>query len=115
MSALTLCTCTLNIKDQLGQLAPTPSTVTAELIMEPRKSQVNSGDAVYLSRPQRTTAVAGVCTLTLSETTTNLQQVVFTLNWDDVGKNSGSIIFDPVLIPDQPTLDLSTLLTVSRG
>ena len=115
MPALTLCTCTLNIKDQLGQLVPTPSTVTAELVMEPRKSHVHSGDAVYISRPARAASVAGVCTLVLSETTTDSQQVIFTLNWDDAGKNSGSLVFDPVKIPNQASLDLSTILTVSRG
>lgn len=110
MSALTICTCTLTVKDQLGA-----NFSSAELIMEPRKSQVNSGDAVYLSKPQRATAVAGVCTLALSETTTNNQQVIFTLNYDIAGTNSGSIIFDPIKIPNQASLDLSTLLTVSRG
>ncbi len=109
MSALTICTCTLNIKDQLGA-----AYSTAELVVEPRKSQVNSGDAIYISKPQRVAAVAGVCTIALSETTTNNQQVVFTLNWDD-GRNFNSIIFDPIKIPNAATVDLSTLLTVSRG
>lgn len=109
MSALTLCTCTLNIKDMLG--APYS---TAELVVEPRKSIVHSGDAVYINKPNRNTATAGVCTLVLSETTTNAQQVVFTLNWND-GSNYNSIIFDPVQIPNQASLDLSTILTVSRG
>lgn len=108
--SLTICTCTLNVKDQLGN-----AFTTAELVMEPRKSQVNSGDALYISRPQRVTAIVGLCTLALSETTTNNQQVIFTLNWDDAGKNSGSIIFDPIKIPNQASLDLSTILTVSRG
>lgn len=110
MAALQICTCTLNIKDQLGN-----AVSYAELVMEPRKSQVHSGDALYLSRAQRATAVAGVCTLALSETTTDNQQVVFTLNWNDSDKNYGSIIFDPIKIPAQSTLDLSTVLTVSRG
>lgn len=110
MAALQICTCTLTIKDQLGA-----TFSTAELVMEPRKSQVHSGDAIYLSRPQRATAVAGVCTLALSETTTDSQQVIFTLNWDEAGKSSGSIVFDPVMIPNQASLDLSTILTVSRG
>lgn len=107
--ALTICICTLNVKDQTGA-----AYSTAELVMEPRKSQVNTGDAVYLSKPQRVTAIAGVCTLSLSETTTNNQQVIFTLNWND-GSNYNSIIFDPIKIPNQASLDLSTLLTVSRG
>lgn len=110
MAALTICTCTLTIKDQLGALYS-----TAELIVEPRKSQVHSGDAIYISRPQRATAVAGVCTLALSETTTDSQPVIFTLNYYEEGKYSGSIIFDPIFIPNQSTLDLSTILTVSRG
>ena len=109
MPALTICTCTLSIKDQLGA-----AYSTAELVMEPRKSQVNSADAIYLSKPKRVTAVAGVCTMALSETTTNNQQVVFTLNWDD-GVNYNSIIFDPIKIPNSASVDLSTLLTVSRG
>jgi len=109
MAALTLCTCTLNIKDQLGA-----AYSTAELVMEPRRSQVNSGDAIYISKAQKAPAIVGVCTLILSETTTNNQQVVFTLNWND-GNNYNSIIFDPIKIPNQATLDLSTLLTVSRG
>lgn len=108
--ALTLCTCTLNIKDMLRN-----AFSTAELVWEPRKSMIDSGTGVYLSRPQRATAVAGVCTLILVETTTDSQMGVFTINWDDAGKNSGSIIFDPCLIPNQASLDLSTLLTVSRG
>lgn len=110
MAALTICTCTLNIKDQLGN-----AFSTAELVVEPRRSQVHSGDAVYISRPQRVTAIAGVCTLALSETTTDNQEVIFTLNYDDAGKNSGSIVFDPIKIPNAATLDLSTILTVSRG
>jgi hypothetical protein len=107
--ALTICTCTLTIKDQLGA-----AYSTAELVFEPRKSQVNTGDAIYINKPQRATAVAGVCTLALSETTTNNQQCIFTLNWND-GSNYNSIVFDPVLIPNQASVDLSTLLTVSRG
>lgn len=108
--ALTLCTCTLNVKDILRA-----AFSTAELVCEPRKSFVDSGTGVYLSRPERVTAVTGVCTLILVETTTDSQQVVFTLNWDDAGKASGSIIFDPILIPNSASVDLSTLLTVSRG
>jgi hypothetical protein len=88
---------------------------TAELVWEPRKSMVDSGTGVYISRPQRATAVAGVCTLALVETTTDGQFGVFTLNWDDPGKSSGSIIFDPVKIPNSSSVDLSTILTVSRG
>lgn len=108
--SLTICTCTLTIKDILGA-----TFSTAELVCEPRKSQINSGDGVYISRSKRATAVAGVCTLALSETTTNSDLVTFTLNWDDAGKNAGSIVFDPVLIPNSSSVDLSTILTVSRG
>jgi len=111
MAALTLCTCTLLIKDLLGL-----KFTTAELVCEPRKSIVHSGDAIYLIRPERATAdVNGLCTMILSETTTNSQLVVFTLNWDDAGKNSGQVVFDPCYIPNQASLDLSTLLTVSKG
>lgn len=108
--ALTICTCTLKVKDQLGA-----AYITAELVAETRKSQVNTADAVYINKPKRATANgSGVCTLALSETTTNSQQMVFTLNWND-GSNYGSIIFDPILIPNTSAVDLSTLLTVSRG
>lgn len=107
---LTLCTCTLNVKDQLGN-----AYSTAELVFEPRKSQVNSGDAVYINKPQKVTANgSGVCTLVLAETTTNNQQCIFTLNWND-GSNYNSVVFDPIKIPNQSSVDLSTLLTVSRG
>lgn len=107
---LTLCTCTLNVKDILGN-----TYSTAELVCEPRKSFVHSGTGVYITRPQRVTAVAGVFTMILAETTTDNQNVIFSINWDDAGKNSGSIIFDPIQIPNTASVDLSTLLTVSRG
>jgi hypothetical protein len=107
--ALTLCTCTLNVKNALSG-----AYSTAELVWELRKSMVDSGTGLYLSKPIRATAVAGVCTLVLTETTTDSQLGVFTLNWND-GDNYGSITFDPVKIPNQSTLDLSTLLTVARG
>lgn len=109
MAVLTICTCTLTVKDPKGALYS-----TAELVCEYRKSQVNSGDAQYVAKPVRATAVNGVCTLALSETTTNAQQVVFSLNWND-GSNYGSTIFDPILIPNQASVDLSTLLTVARS
>jgi len=82
--------------------------------MEPRKSQVHSGDAVYLEKPIRVSAINGVCTMILAETTTDAQQVIFQLNWND-GSNYNSIIFDPIQIPNQASVDLSTILTVSRG
>lgn len=202
MAALQICACTLSIKDQLGS-----SFTTAELVFEPRKSQVHSGDAVYLSRPERSTSSPGIivqdllyisksvspattisitytgggtagaevvtvvgtaisvqiqnsvstatqiqtainastaaaalvyviisgtgstaqttqsitslsgsyCYLPLSETTTDSQQCVFTLNYYDEGKYYGSILFDPVQVPNSSYLDLSTILTVSRG
>lgn len=55
------------------------------------------------------------CYLPLAETTTSSQLGVFTLSWDDSAKTSGQVIFDPVLIPNQSFLDLSTLITVVRG
>lgn len=76
---------------------------------------IASGTGIYLDRPQRATAVAGVCTLALVETTTDNQQGIFTLNWDVAGQASGSIVFDPCKIPNQSSVDLSTILTVSRG
>lgn len=108
--ALTICTCTLSVKDILGT-----AFSTAELVAEPRKSIVSSGTGVYISQPKRATAVAGVCTLALAETTTNSVQMVFTLNWDVPGQVSGSIIFDPIYIPNSASVDLSTLLTPARG
>lgn len=108
--ALTICTCTLTVKDMLRV-----NYTTAELVWEPRKSMVDSGTGVYISKPQRAQAdVNGLCSLALVETTTDSQLGVFTLNWND-GGNYGQIVFDPVAIPNTATLDLSTLLTVSRG
>lgn len=107
--SLTICTCTLDVKDILGN-----SYSTCELVCEPRKSQVNSGDGIYLSKAERTQAVNGVCTLALAETTTNNVYVVFSLKWND-GNNFNDLIFSPVLIPNQASVDLSTILTVSRG
>lgn len=107
--ALTICTCTLNIKDMLRA-----AYSTAELVWEPRKSMVDSGTGLYISKPQRASAVAGVCTLALVETTTDSVNGIFTLNWND-GSNYNSIIFDPIMIPNQASVDLSTLLTISRG
>jgi hypothetical protein len=112
MSAPTTCICTLSVRDVLGALF----TGTAELVCEPRKSFVQSSSAnLVLSRPVRTTAVAGVCTLTLVETTTANQLVTFTLNWNDSDKNFGTIVFDPIAIPNSSSVDLSTILSVGRG
>lgn len=108
MAAPTICTCTLTIRDILGALYS-----TAELVAEPKKSSIASSNLI-LSKPKRATAVAGVCTLALTETTTSGEKVQFTLNWND-GVNYGSVVFDPVSIPNQASLDLSTLLTVARG
>lgn len=52
--------------------------------------------------------------MALSETTTDANQGIFTINWND-GSNYNSIIFDPILIPNQSAVDLSTILTISRG
>lgn len=109
--ALTICACTLSVKDMLGN-----NFTSAELICEPRKSIVHSGTGLYISRPERASAdINGLITLSLAETTSDSQLIVFTLIWDDAGKNSGQIIFDPIQIPNQASLDLSTLLTVARG
>lgn len=108
--ALTICTCTLNVKDMLGA-----AYTTAELVVEPRKSVLSSATGVYLSKPKRVTAdLAGLCSINLAETTTNGVQVVFSVNWND-GSNYGTVLFDPVYIPNQASIDLSTILTVSRG
>lgn len=220
---LTICNCILEINDQSGN-----AFKSAELAFEPRKTQVNPSDAIYLSRPMRSISSPGVviqdliyiqvpfppvppnviiyglpsgptntpvvvpnpvtiqyigggvagseivtilddaitveiqsgvstasqvlaainaspgaltlvipvlsgmgsntqittgvlsltksyCYLKLAETTTNSQECIFTLNYDNPGEDSGSIVFDPIMIPNQSFLDLSTLLTVSRG
>lgn len=108
---LTICTCTLNVKNFLGS-----NFTSAELVVEPRKSMVDSGTGLYISRPIRAQAdTNGLCTMALVQTTTDNLNVVFSLNWDDAGKNSGQIIFDPVKIPNQASVDLSTLLTVAKG
>lgn len=64
MSALTICNCVLKIKDQLGNpygaVGGTVSTSAAELSFYPRRSQVNSSDALYISKTQRSTAQPGV-------------------------------------------------------
>lgn len=109
--ALTICTCTLSVKDELGN-----AVTTAELICEPRKSQVSSGTGVYVSAPKRATADAnGLCTLALAETTTSQTQVVFRLVINDGSLPVRDVLFDPIYIPNQASVDLSTLLTVSRG
>lgn len=109
MSAPNLCTCTLEIKDFAGATFD-----SAELIAEPRKSFINTPSSnIILSAPQRVTADAnGVCTMDLVRG--NNQLISFTLHYN-TGQQYGSIIFDPIVIPDQATLNLSTVLSVSRG
>lgn len=200
MSALTICNCVLRIKDQLGN-----AFSTAQLTFQPRKSQIHTADAIYLSRQQTSQAQPGIVVqdllyiakstptstisvaytgsgtagaevvtvtsnaisvqiqsgvstatqvkaaidasaaaaalvncvisgtagtaqttasaanlsdyyayLALSETTTDSQVGIFSLDYND-GNNYGSIIFDPVEIPAQSFQDLSSLITVSRG
>lgn len=108
--ALTLCTCTLNIKNALRA-----NYTTAELVWELRKTMVDSGTGVYLSKPVRVTADSnGLCTIILAETTTDSAFGIFSINWND-GSNYGSVLFDPVQIPNQSSLDLSTILSTARG
>lgn len=209
MAALTICNCILKVKDQngnpYGTVSGTLTSGNAELSFYTRKSQVNSSDAAYISKTQRSQAQPGVvvqdllyiavptpaavptvtytsgavagsevvtvvgtaitiqiasgvstatqiqtafnkvlaatslaycimsgtagntqtavaatsfsseyCYLPLSETTTNNQQGIFQLIWND-GSNYGSVIFDPLKIPAQSFQDLSSVLTVSRG
>lgn len=119
MSAPTICTCTLNLRDLLGN-KPT----NAELVCTPRKSFVENANMI-MSAPKRATVDAnGLITLALVETTSASQQVVFTLNYDtgtlattiySLGGNFGTIVFDPIMIPNQASLDLSTVLTIARG
>lgn len=96
------------IRDVLGA-----TYSTCELVASPRKSSIN-GVNLILSKPKRVTPVAGVATIALTETNTSGEKVQFTLNWND-GVNYGSVIFDPIVIPNAASVDLSTLLTVSRG
>lgn len=209
MSVLTICNCILRVKDQngnpYGTISGTFLASNAELSFYTRKSQINAGDALYISKTERSIAQPGVvvqdllyvavptpvsapsitytsggvagsevvtvtgtaisiqiasgvstatqiqtafnnsslakalsycilsgtgtnaqvsatlapfsseyCYLPLSETTTNNQQGVFQLVWND-GSNYDSIIFDPFKIPAQTFQDLSSVLTISRG
>lgn len=54
------------------------------------------------------------CYLALSETTTNSQEGIFQLIWND-GNNYDTVVFDPYKIPAQSFQDLSSVLTISRG
>ena len=54
MAALSNCVCALKVKDLLGD-----AYSTAELSVEPRKSQVNSSDAIYIGKPVRSKATHG--------------------------------------------------------
>lgn len=108
MPTPTICTCTLKVNDLLGS-----AYSTAELVCTPVKSFINGGELV-LAQPKRATAVAGVCTLALVETTTPNQKVIFTLNYNNASL-SDTIVFDPIVIPNQSTLDLSTVLTITKG
>lgn len=203
--SLSICNCVLRVRDQASQ-----AFATAELLCEPRKSQMNALDSVYIGHVKRAQSQPGIviqdllyiaqtsplvpisvvytaggtagseivtvltttvsslvtvqiqsgvstalqirtavinsvaasalvyclvsgtssntqvtvsstslsedyCYLPLVETTTNSQNVVFSLNWDVAGINSGSTLFDPMLIPNQSFLDLSSILTISRG
>lgn len=112
MPSPTLCTCTLNIRDALGN----NFAGTAELVWEPRKSFIESSSSNFiLSRPQRVLAVNGVFTIVLVETASSGQLGTFSINWNDSDKNFGTVVFDPITIPNQASVDLSTLLSVGRG
>ncbi len=109
MSAPTICICTLQLKDFLGV-----NYTTAELIAEPRKSFMENSNFI-LGSPQRVQPdVNGLCTLPLVETTSSEQTVVFRINYH-TNNTFGTVVFDPLLIPNTATLDLSTVLTISRG
>lgn len=108
--ALNTCIVTANLTDMTGA-----SFSSAELVCEPRKSVVSStADQIVISKPMRASAVSGVASLTLVETTTTAQKVIFTINYND-GNNFGTIVFDPCLIPNQTSINLADLVTVSRG
>lgn len=110
MSAPTICTCTLNVRDLLGN-----NITVAELVCEPRKSFIETSSSNFvIARPQRATAVAGVCTLALVETASSSQYVTFLLNYDD-GQVARQVVFNPVFIPNQGSVDLSTILSIQRG
>lgn len=111
MPAPTTCTCSLTVKSFAGT-----TFTTAELVCEPRKSLIQSATTnLIVGTKQSVTAdSSGVCTMTLASTTVDSQKVIFTLNWNN-GNNFGSVVFDPITIPSTATVDLSTLLSVSRG
>lgn len=104
----TICTCTLNIKDFTGTAYD-----ACELVAQPMHSSIN-GTNLILSKPVRAVPTAGLITINLTETATQSELVQFTLNWNNQ-QNYGSIIFDPITIPDQASLDLSTILSPVRG
>lgn len=208
-SLLTTCNCVLSVRDAAGNpygaIGGTKSGSFAELSFYTRKSQINSGDSLYLSKPERSKAMPGVviqdltyiakdsptsvpsitytgggtagsevvtvsgndisvqiqsgvstadqvknavnasvaasaivycivsdqdaraqvtaskttfdseiCYIPLTSTNTTNLQGIFQLVWND-GSNYDTIIFDPVEIPNEDYLDLTTVLTVSRG
>lgn len=111
MSAVTTCICTLSIKDMLGV-----SITAAELVCTPRKSFIQAASGNFISaEPVRAVPdINGLITMTLARTDSDGQKVVFTLNYND-GKQFDTVVFDPITIPNSASVDLSTLLTVSRG
>ena len=80
----------------------------------PRKAFISSSAVLIDSKPQRAKAISGVCTLVLLRSTTEDAKVNFYLNFND-GTNYHTIVFDPITIPNQSSVDLSTLLSVVRG
>ncbi len=111
MTAATTCICTLSVKDMLGAVV-----TNAELICTPRKSfiQAATSNLITGESVRAVPDIAGLITMTLARSATDNQKVVFTLNYND-GKQFDTIVFDPITIPASASVDLSTLLTVSRG
>ena len=94
------------IKAAIDASAPATALVRCILSGTGATAQTSFSPAASLSD--------SMCVMDLAETTTNLQQSIFTLEWND-GSNYASIVFDPIQIPNQSYVDLSTIVTVSRG
>lgn len=110
MSAPSTCICTLNVRSFTGSNVVDE---TAELVAELRKAFI-SGDNLIVDKRQRAKAVSGICTLTLVQSASEDAKVNFYLNFND-GTDYRTIVFDPITIPASASVDLSTLLTVTRG
>jgi hypothetical protein len=108
MAAPNECVCTLSIRDLLGD-----NVTSAELVCLPRRSYLSNGNLITAA-PKRATITAGVCTLSLPESATAGTKVVFQVQYVQ-NDQVYDILSEPVTIPNQASLDLSTVFTVNRG